>query len=116
MPKRLWPLSRTAQGSHCSSTSRKQIDRLERIDRETVSRILTQPEIAQLMQQYRSWLLMMVPKVAAATKLLEGLQYSRGLASNRPQQNRSAHARSDDGYDVGEQRAVWDPLAAGISV
>jgi hypothetical protein len=76
---------------HISGASNREIARVERIDRETVSRILTQPEIAQMMEQYRSRLLMMVPKaisayeqaldsdderikVAAATKLLEGLR------------------------------------------
>jgi len=61
-----------------------------KIDRETVSRILSQREVAELTAQYRSQLLGMVPKaisvyeqalasddervrVAAATKILEGM-------------------------------------------
>ncbi len=76
---------------HVAGQSNREIAGKEGIDRGTVGRILSQPEITQMMEQYRSRLLMMVPKaisayeqvldsddervkVAAATKLLEGLQ------------------------------------------
>src|ERR1039458_1113809 len=75
---------------HVTGQSNRQIPVAERLDRETVSRILSQREVAELMAQYRSRLLGMLPKaigvyeealasgderirVAAATKLLEGM-------------------------------------------
>jgi hypothetical protein len=76
---------------HIGGQSNRRIASEERIDRETVSRILSQQEVAELTAQYRSRLLGMVPKAigvydealacddlriaaAAATKLLEGFQ------------------------------------------
>lgn len=75
---------------HVTGQSNRQIASEEKIDRATVSRILSQREVAELTAQYRSRLLSMVPKAinvyeealaskdlriagAAATKLLEGL-------------------------------------------
>ena len=95
---------------HIGGASNREIARVERIDRETVSRILTQPEIAQMMEQYRSRLLMMVPKaisayeqaldsddervkVAAATKLLEGLQVFPRAAIEQAREEPDHHKR-----------------------
>jgi hypothetical protein len=87
---------------HINGQSNRQIASEEGIDRETVGRILSQPEITQLMEQYRSRLLMMVPqamiafgqlldsdderiKAAAVMKLLEGLQvFPRGTVEPLP--------------------------------
>jgi hypothetical protein len=76
---------------HVTGQSNRQIAVAEGIDRETVGRILSQREVAELTAQYRSRLLAMVPKAIAvydaalssdderlrvetATKLLEGFQ------------------------------------------
>jgi hypothetical protein len=76
---------------HMGGQSNRRIATEERIDRDTVSRILSQREVVQMIAQYQSRLLSMVPKaiaafdaalesddervrLAAATKLLEGLQ------------------------------------------
>jgi hypothetical protein len=76
---------------HIGGESNRRIAAEESINRETVGRILSQPEVVQMIGQYRSRLLEMVPKAisvydhildsddervkaAAATKLLEGLQ------------------------------------------
>jgi len=74
-----------------SGESNRQIASEEKIDRETVSRILSQQEVAQMIAQYQSRLLSIVPKairvfeealesgdlrvaLAAATKLMEGMR------------------------------------------
>ena len=76
---------------HIGGESNRRIAAEESINRETVGRILSQPEVVQMIVQYRSRLLAMVPKAisvyehildsddervkaAAATKLLDGLQ------------------------------------------
>jgi hypothetical protein len=87
---------------HMTGQSNRQIASEEGIDRDTVGRILSNPEIAQLMAQYRSRLLLLVPKAistyeqaldsedervraGAATKLLEGLQvFPKGSAEPPP--------------------------------
>jgi hypothetical protein len=74
---------------HVAGQSNRQIASAEGIDRDTVCRILSQPEVTQLIAQYQARLLNMVPKAigvyeealnsdnlplatATATKLLEG--------------------------------------------
>jgi len=74
-----------------SGESNRQIASEEKIDRETVSRILSQQEVAQMIAQYQSRLLSIVPKairvfeealesgdlrvaLAAATKLMGGMR------------------------------------------
>lgn len=87
---------------HVTGESNRQIATAEKIDRETVGRILSLGEVAELMGQYRSRLLCMVPKaidvyeealasddervrVAAATKLLEGMGVlSKGAVDQPP--------------------------------
>jgi len=76
---------------HIGGQSNREIAKEEGIDRDTVSRVLSQGEVVELMKSYRSRLLEMLPKAitvykqllsskdervraAAATKLLEGLQ------------------------------------------
>jgi hypothetical protein len=76
---------------HIDGESNRRIANEEKIDRETVSRILSQPEVADLTARYRSQLLGKVPKAlgvydealdgddprrsfAAATKILEWCQ------------------------------------------
>ena len=76
---------------HVTGQSNRQIANEEKIDRDTVSRILTQREVVQMVAQYQSRLLKLVPKalgvydqalasddervrVATATRILEGLQ------------------------------------------
>ena len=81
---------------HIAGASNRQIAAEEGIDRETVGRILSQHEVVQMFAQYQHRLLAIVPKaiaafeaalessgerlrLAAATKLLEGLQvFHRG--------------------------------------
>jgi hypothetical protein len=91
---------------HIGGESNRRIATAEGIDRETVSRILSQQEVAELTAQHRSRLLLMVPKAiavyeealasddlriaaATATKLLEGLQvFPKGCAEPpQPQPN-----------------------------
>jgi len=76
---------------HFNGQSNRDIAAEEDLDRDTVSRILSQEEVARLRAQYQSRLLNMIPKaigvykdalgsddervrLAAATKLLEGFQ------------------------------------------
>jgi len=76
---------------HVSGQSNREIAKEEGIDRDTVSQVLSQDEVVEMMQSYRSRLLEMLPKAitvyqqllnskservraTAATKLLEGLQ------------------------------------------
>jgi hypothetical protein len=76
---------------HISGASNREIARVERIDRETVSRILTQQEVVQVIAQNQARLLSLVPKAirvceqaldsdderlatATATKILESLR------------------------------------------
>jgi len=91
---------------HIRGQSNRQIAREEGIDRETVGRVLRQPEITQLIARYRSQLLSMVPKAigaydealdsddlrlkaATATKLLEGFQvFGNGEEQATPEQDR----------------------------
>jgi len=76
---------------HMNGASNREIARVERIDRETVGRILTQQEVVQVIAQSQARLLSLVPKAiavcaqaldsdderlatATATKILESLQ------------------------------------------
>lgn len=85
------PVRERVVARHVNGQSNRLIASEEAIDRETVARILTQPEVVQMIVQYRSRLLLMVPKAitayenaldsddervraATATKVLEGLQ------------------------------------------
>lgn len=91
---------------HIRGQSNRQIAREEGLDRETVGRVLAQPEIKQMITQYRSQLLSMVPKAidaydealdsddlrlkaAMATKLLEGFQvFGSGEEQANPELDR----------------------------
>lgn len=85
------PLRGRVIARHIGGQSNRRIAAEEKIDRETVSRILSQQEVTQMIEQYRAQLLAMVPKAigvydealasddlriaaTAATKLLEGFR------------------------------------------
>src|SRR5205807_421954 len=82
------PVQQRIIARYMSGQSNRQIASEEKIDRETVSRILSQQEVTELIAQYQSRLLSIVPKAirvyeealdsddlrlafAAATKLME---------------------------------------------
>ena len=85
------PVQERVLAGHLAGRSGRRIAREEGIDRKTVDRILTQPEVAKLRSQYKQRLFSFVPKALdvidealssdderirfkAATKLLEALQ------------------------------------------
>lgn len=98
------PVQARVIARHINGHSNREIAAEEYLDRDTVSRILSQPEVARLRAQYQSRLLNMIPRaitvyedalesddervrVAAATKLLEGFQViPRGGVEQPPPQ------------------------------
>jgi transposase len=68
---------------HVAGNSNRQIAVAENLDRGTVGRILSQPEIAHQMEQYRSTLLMMVPKAVRALEAVLESDDERVAAGSR---------------------------------
>jgi hypothetical protein len=85
------PVQERVIAGHLAGQSSRHLAREEGIDRKTVERILTQPEVAEMRSQYKQRLFSFVPKAldvidealssederirfTAATKLLEALQ------------------------------------------
>src|SRR6516225_6630335 len=85
------PVQERVMAGHLAGRSGRRIAREEGIDRKTVDRILTQPEVVKMRSQYKQRLFSFVPKAldvidealssdderirfTAATKLLEALQ------------------------------------------
>ena len=98
------PVQQRIIARYMSGQSNRQIASQEGMDRETVSRILSQEEVTELTAQYQSQLLSIVPKAirvyeealesddfclafAAATKLMEGMRVlGNGFVEQPPEQ------------------------------